>query len=279
MKRNKTASTRDLGLDIALIAANYLFKTDHLHYGFWPADLAPEMINLKEAQENYADFVVCHIPSGVKTILDVGSGTGALAKRLIAAGYDVECVSPSPFLTERIRTLIGNTPRIFECKYEEVVTDKRYDLILFSESFQYIKLEKSLSLSNELLQPGGHILISDFFRNETPESGPFGGGHPFVEFQRLIATYPLKMLVDKDITAQTAPNLDMVADCVDRVIAPIKDRLFNYASQVYPFPFRVAKWVFRKPLAHAEEKYFTGKRRGAAFCRYKTYRLMLFQQT
>lgn len=32
-------SSRELGLDLALILARYLWKTDHLHYGYWTAGM------------------------------------------------------------------------------------------------------------------------------------------------------------------------------------------------------------------------------------------------
>lgn len=273
----RTASTRELGLDVALIFSRYFFQTDHLHYGYWPDDLPVTVGNLRCAQENYSDLVIGHIPPGVRTILDVGTGTGALAQRLIGSGYEVDCVSPSPYLTKRARALLGDDPPIFECRYEDLNLQKRYDLILFSESFQYINLEAALSVSHQHLAGGGHLLISDFFRKETADRGPFGGGHSLTEFRREIARYPLRLLVDKDITAETAPNLDLVADFVDKVVAPVKEQLFTFLAGRYRLPFRALRWVFRRPLARAEDKYFTGKRTGANFQVYKSYRLLLFQ--
>lgn len=277
-EKAKTASTRELGLDLSLIVANYLFKTEHLHYGYWTDDLPLEMSNLRRAQENYADFLLGHIPEGVRTILDVGMGTGALARRLVAAGYQVDCVSPSPNLTKRAHMLLGEEQTIYECRYEDLTTEKRYDLILFSESFQYINLEAALSVSHQHLNNEGYLLICDFFRKETPDPGPFGGGHSLKEFRRQIALYPLRDLVDKDITAQTAPNLDLVADFVEKVAAPMKEQVFGFLGSRYPLPFRALRWMFQRPLARAEDKYFTGKRTGANFQIYKSYRLLLFQQ-
>lgn len=276
-QKQKKISTRELGLDLALIGAKYFFQTDHLHYGYWPSDLPQEMGNLRQAQENYADMIVSHIPAGAKTILDVGAGTGALARRLISEGYEVDCVSPSAYLTERIRTLLGPDQCVFECKYEDFSTDKRYDVILFSESFQYIKLEKSIAISHKHLHKGGHLLISDFFRKPTPERGPFGGGHPLADFYTTIEQFPLHKLVDKDITPETAPNLDLVADFVEKVVSPAKERIFFFLSNNYPVAYGILRRIFRKHLGQADEKYMTGQRTGANFLIYKSYRLLLYQ--
>lgn len=234
------------------------------------------MNNLHKAQEQYSDMIVSTIPEGTKTILDVGTGTGALAKRLLDAGYAVDCVSPSPYLTERARANVGSAAHIFECKFEDLVTDKRYDLILFSESFQYIPLDKSLALSEEYLNSGGYVLICDYFRNETPEKGPFGGGHHLSAFRKQIESTNLSLLLDRDITPLTAPNLDLVVDLVENVFIPMKSQVFEFARIKYPFWFRTLTSVFKKPLAHFDTKYTGGKRSGKNFQVYKSYRLLLF---
>ncbi|MBC7806187.1 MAG: methyltransferase domain-containing protein [Akkermansiaceae bacterium] len=269
-------SSHELGLDLAAIAARYLFETDHLHYGLWTEDLPVHMKNLHKAQEQYSDLIVSTIPDGTKTILDVGTGTGALARRLMDAGYSVDCVSPSPYLTERARANVGTDAQIFECKFEDLVTDKRYDLILFSESFQYIPLNRSLVLSQEYLNTGGHVLICDYFRNDTPDKGPFGGGHHLKDFRKELESSALTPLLDRDITPLTAPNLDLVADMNDKVVAPMKAQLFAFARVKYPFWFKLTTSIFKKPLAHFDTKYMGGKRSGKNFQVYKSYRLLLF---
>ena len=275
-KPAEVTSSRELGLDLAAIAARYLFGTDHLHYGLWTAELPVHMNNLRQAQEQYADLVVSTIPAGTKTILDVGTGTGALAKRLLDTGYAVDCVSPSPSLTERARATVGDRAHIFECKYEDLVTGNRYDLILFSESFQYIPMERSLALSQELLNPGGHLLICDFFRNATADKGPFGGGFQYADFEKQVAQTAFVPLVNRDITPMTAPNLDLVADFAEKVTLPMKAQLFAFARVKYPVWYKTLTWAFRKQLAHFDSKYMGGKRDGKNFAVYKTYRLLLF---
>jgi 2-polyprenyl-3-methyl-5-hydroxy-6-metoxy-1,4-benzoquinol methylase len=279
MKKNRRDSTRELGLDIAVIFARYLFQTDHLHYGFWTNGLPVEMKNLKQAQEQYADFIISKIPVGVKTILDVGMGTGALARQLLATGYQVDCVSPSPALTAQARAHPGGEClTIFECRYEDLQTEKRYDLILFSESFQYIQLRTSLPVSDNHLTENGYILICDFFRKDTLERSPLGGGHSLLDFEQQLQAYPLLLLENEDITANTAPNIDLTNNFVEVVIRPVKDCLFGFLLKNYPTPTKILMWIFRKHLKQAEAKYFSGQRTGANFARFKSYRLFLFQR-
>lgn len=282
---NATDSTRELGLDLAAMMARHLFGTDHLHFGYWSESLAPSIANLKRAQEVYSDYLLAQIPVGTRTILDVGSGSGAFACRLLKAGYRVDCVSPSASQTERLRTLRRETlgdqedeGDVFPCRYQDLHTERRYDMVLFSESFQYIPLKQALEVTCHLVKPGGHLLICDFFRRETPDQGPFGGGHKFAAFEREVGKLPLVPIVDEDITERMTPNLDLTADFVEEVMMPAKRRLFGYLERRYKWPFRALTWLFRRPLAQADAKYMTGQRRGANFARYKTYRMLLLQR-
>ena len=71
---------KEIGLDIGLAFSKHFYKTDYLHYGYWPEDLAVEPANVYQAQENYANYLLKNFPNGVKYILDVGCGSGKFAE-------------------------------------------------------------------------------------------------------------------------------------------------------------------------------------------------------
>src|SRR4030042_637082 len=182
MNKREKKSSREFGLELAAIGGKYLLNLEHLHYGYWAGDLEVKIGNLHKAQENYSDFLFSQIPESVETILDVGCGLGQTAKKLIDSGYRVDCVSPTPFLSEQVRSLLGNKSQIFECLYEEMETEKRYDLVLFAESFQYIALEKALKQTVKFLNNEGYLLICDVFRMEAERKRVVGGGHKLTKF-------------------------------------------------------------------------------------------------
>ncbi len=45
-------------------------KLNHLHYGYWTDGLKVDIANVHIAQENYANFLISHIPKSAKKILD-----------------------------------------------------------------------------------------------------------------------------------------------------------------------------------------------------------------
>lgn len=279
MSRHTAKGSRELGLELAAICGKHFLKLKHLHYGYWTKDLQLDITNLHIAQENYTDFLVSHIPNGVKTILDVGGGTGQTAKKLIDIGYHVDCVSPSPFLNEQTRSLLPNTSQVFECTYEQFQTQCKYDVVLFSESFQYVRLDKALEKTLTLLNNGGYLLICDFFKMDVNGNGVMHGGHKLAKFQQCIAQYPFELIEDIDITEQTAPNLDIFDDTVRNVVGPVLDSSLHYLANRYPLMVKFLRWKYRKKIERTYRKYFNSGRTSEDFRKFKTYRLLLYKKT
>ena len=277
MKKKRKVDFKEIGLDIGLILAKRMFNTEYLHYGYWADGLEVNSENILRAQENYADFIVSHIPRGTKSILDVGCGAGKFAEKLLDLNYLVDCVSPSPNLTRHVRRLLGNRSNIFECGFEDVETQSKYDLVLFSESFQYISMEQAILQSKKFLNPGGHILICDFFRKKVEGKSPIGGGHDIDEFYQLMSRYPVDLINDIDITEETAPSLDIMNDLLTNTIHPIFN-LFSYAmKENYPKFSSLVAWMFKKRLAKIDYKYFQQRTNGQSFSHFKTYHLFLYK--
>lgn len=211
-KQNRKIDTRAIGLDVSLAFARWLTGREHLHYGLWTG-LEVTAANLLAAQEAYSDRLLALLParSGLR-ILDIGGGAGETAKRLIAAGHAVEIVVPSPFLAGRCAE---NAPQavVHQTKFEDFRTDARFDVCLFSESFQYVPLAAAIDGARALLEPGGCIVIGDCFRaegfREDPLHATVGGGHKVVAFRAAVAERGLRLAQEADITAEVAPSVDL----------------------------------------------------------------------
>ena len=272
--------SKEVGLVAGLNLFRFFLDTRDLHYGLWSDGLEVNIRNLPEAQKRYTDFLLGHIPDGVERVLDVGCGAGGVARELIARGYRVEGVSPSPLLSDAARQQVGEDFVIHEGRFEDLRfdDDDRFDLVMFSESFQYIALDRVLELARRRLKPGGYVLICDFFKVPAPGRSVIGGGHPIEKFRAVLDASGLELLEDRDITAETAPNLDIVAQMGRELFLPTAE-LVGYAfDRNHPWLSKLLRWKYRKKLRKIRRKYLSGERNGANFAQHKVYRLLLLRE-
>ena len=275
--KNKVSSQR-VGLDIGLAIGRFFLNTEDLHYGYWPKGKTATIQNFAEAQKAHSKLIIDHIPDGTQRILDVGSGSGNLALKLINKGFQVDCVIPSEFLAEQVRAKLGNQSTIHICGFEDVPESEKYDLILFSESFQYVKLGESMVKIMTMLNPGGHLLICDFFRRDVLGKSPMGGGHSWQGFQDIITKHPLKMVTDLDITEETAPTIDLLAKFNADVVTPISEMSGEYLIDHYPRITRLLQWKFKKRIEKISRIYLSGAVNGYSFKQFKEYHLLVYEK-
>lgn len=265
----------EYGLENGALVMDFLFKSKYIHYGYFPDDMEQEFWNLGKAQEEYTKVLFSKIPEGVKTILDVGCGTGMVAKHLKEKGYDVECISPSPFLTKKAHE---NEPSLIvhECKFEDFTPAKRYDLVLFCESYQYIKLPDLFSKLAECVAPGGYMMLADKFKTNKDDSGPIGGGHLYEDHLRMCAENNFSLVTDVDITKNIAPTFDLLQNMSLNLFKPLFDNILRVLSANHPRIFKLVAWKFKKKIAEIDERLTRPNRNGRGFCEFNTYRIQVW---
>ena len=276
MAKKGKVSSQEMGLNIGLVVGRFLLNIEDIHYGYWPNGGEATMQNFARAQENHSKLIMDHIPEEVKSILDVGSGSGNLALKLWNKDYTVDCVIPSEFLGKQIQAKLGDSSKIHICGFEQMLPTRNYDLILFSESFQYVKMEESLQKAAEMISPGGYLLICDFFRRNVPGKSPMGGGHCWQKFQDTISTH-FRQVTDLDISQETAPTIRLLAQFNSEVLAPGAEMVGAYLKDNYPFLTAILQWKFKKRIQKIGRKYISGEVNEESFKKFKTYHLLLYR--
>ncbi len=191
-----------------------LTGTSYLHYGYWhplPASVDELTIpRMRVAQEAYATKLLDLIPTGVNKILDVGCGIGGNAKTMIERGFDVEALAPDPLQQQKfVKYTEGKVP-FHLTKFEDYQTERKYDLVLFSESSQYISVADLAMGTAKLLQPGGYLLMADMLRSDANYTeGIFANCHVNSELHAGLVKAGFKLIQTEDISKEIAPTIDL----------------------------------------------------------------------
>jgi SAM-dependent methyltransferase len=102
------------------------------------------------------------MPTGRRTVLDLGCGTGDVALGLLGRANRIDAVDPSrAMLRVARRRERADDPRLrwVEARAEEFRPDTRYSLIVAAESFHWMEWQEVLSWLPGALQPGAFLCL------------------------------------------------------------------------------------------------------------------------
>ncbi|MYI70363.1 MAG: methyltransferase domain-containing protein [Boseongicola sp. SB0673_bin_14] len=270
---------KPMELEIGALVSELVFGHGYMHYGYFPEGL-PEELSLQalgEAQHAYFEKLletIGTVPGDVHRILDVGSGTGANARGLIGAGFDVTCVSPSTQMNEMARANLPQGTQVIDATFEGLATNARYDLCLFAESFHYIALESALAQLEKYADMG--VVIFDYFlRNAAERDAPESRRSTHAAFLEAVARrWRFEVLVDKDVTAAITPTFIVLESLKEERLAPFVRRFRAVLKQRYPLRATVIEMVFGRSM----DKLVRKSGRSEKFARSHEYRLIALRR-
>jgi len=274
-KNRKIIDSKETGLRLGLIFNNLLSGSDDLHYGYFTSSKDIRELSFEDfkiAQENHSQLIIDHIPENTEKILDVGSGSGILAKKLINKGYQVDCVSPDKYLSQRIAKNTNNKVEIFNSIFEDVNTDKKYDLILFSESYQYIDIDTSFEKINKFLKDDGYFLICDCFQKDNSN---MRGGHNYVSFCHKIKNTTFALKKHLDITDEASKTYDFISNVYQHIDEAI-NIIHEYSINNFPYLSYLISFVMPSSFKTRIDKF--RRETGAYFKENKYYYLLLYKK-
>jgi MPBQ/MSBQ methyltransferase len=188
--------------------------SSYLHYGYWePLPKPGEELNitrLRTAQAAYTEKLFSFIPEGVNTILDVGCGVGGNAVYLRDRGFAVEGLAPDQIQEEKFIQNTQGKVTFHLTRFEDFKSSKQYDLVLFSESSQYISVDDLAQGSARLLGNGGYLLMADMMRsNGEYKEGIFSNCHVVSELKVALEKAGFNLVKTEDISDAIAPTIDL----------------------------------------------------------------------
>lgn len=193
--------TRDLNVVFLDLCAHLFGRPGDplapLHWGFWPDGQGIDTVPAGyDPQRAFSDALLAHVPDGAGSVLDVGCGLGFNARLLAERGLRVTAVSPVPHHCERIERagLPGVDVRC--ARFQDLAPDRRYDLLLFSESLNHFPLDDAfLRHCASFLADPGYVLMTD--------------DHPAARVRRIETQSVFRILRVVDITANVAPTTQL----------------------------------------------------------------------
>jgi SAM-dependent methyltransferase len=255
-----------------------LFDLEALHFGLWEEGEDVSLENIHVAQQRYTDRLLASFPEGVKSVLDVGCGTGKTSEQLLDAGYEVDSLSPCEYQEGLVKERLGDRVTFHRSTFEKLRTDKRFDLVLMSESCQYIEPTEAFKQARSLLNPGGHLLISDYFRKE--KTRYYRACHVFAPFMKQAEEDRFDLLADEDITDAVTPMLKFAEGIYEDYLLPMANVAGEWALREYPRTSWLGQRLFRKKVGKMKRSIYEDmpeKYDGKLFAERMTYRIMLFR--
>ena len=231
----------------------YLGLTDspYLHYGYWETLPVPAeeltIGRLRIAQEAYAAKLLDIIPTGTHTVLDVGCGIGGNAAYLLERGFTVEGLAPDPFQRERFLQCTHGQAIFHLTNFENFKATHPYDLILLSESSQYMAAVDIAQGAANILGDGGYLLLADMMRSDPNyKEGMFSNCHVVTELHAALVQAGFSLVKSEDISAQIVPTIDLYVDTFRRFGTNTIHYIADLIAIAVPPLYKLLRWIFRR---------------------------------
>ena len=249
--------THKSALDPMHLMYDNVLKSGYLHFGYWPTDNRKETGVLDEfcsAQERFAVELLNCLPPGQHRVLDVGAGMGRLSDEMTKRGHCVTAITPSSVQTAHIADRYPAVT-VKQGYFQDVglaLSPKSYDLIIFSESFRYMPLDRVVPLFDRLLGERGRVVIGDWFAQRGGTERP-GHDHNEVVFRQTVQQLGWTIMSERDVTQNVLPTLTLGRDVLCRLYLPLAGLLLSKFAQKWPRLYRAClprmiRWVEQKML-------------------------------
>ncbi|MGR8997639.1 MAG: GNAT family N-acetyltransferase [Gammaproteobacteria bacterium] len=184
---------------------------ENLHYGLFEQDGQ----DIRSAQQRATDFLFSHLPPCPCKILEVGIGLGTTLSKLVKAGYNATGITPDENQIHYAKNLYGESLPAFHERLEDFPGTRKFDLILFQESAQYIDTSSLFRKASDLLGDDGQIIIMDemSLRKVSPSEPSLPLIDDYISVGKALGFDVIEQL---DLSSQASPTNTYILDSVTR---------------------------------------------------------------
>ena len=241
-------------VDLELFFVTEVLKLRSLHYGYWDVGVKPQLApgDVVAAQARYTEELLRFVPEETRTILDVGSGIGDNAVACADRGFEVTALSPDKNHARYYPTDEQRRIAFHPVRYEDFSSQRRFDLLLFSESVNAMDWEVALQQSRRLVRPGGRMLISAVFRNPGDRPYPDDFALEDLPYVQLARRYGFTLEAARDITENCVPTLELAFAILTERLPPMLSVAEHFLRHSSPAKLALIKFFFRRQLKQLE---------------------------
>lgn len=235
------------GMNLELLFGTEVLKLKSLHYGYWEPHQELSLENFKKAQTKYTETLISLLPDTVKTVLDVGCGIGDNALAISKTGREVTAISPDKNHKKFFEQDEMKNINFENADLQNFKTDKKFDLILLSESQSYFSPIDTYKKCQKILNHPGYLLVSDMFN--VKENGWTPGVYTKDQYIKTAKDYGLDIVKSIDITKEILPTIKLANNFYKEFFIPSFLIAKTYLKNSSPVKYFLVKTFFKKQLS------------------------------
>jgi SAM-dependent methyltransferase len=113
------------------------------------------------------DAVGWLVPEGVRTVLDLGAGTGKFTRSLVARGLEVIAVEPDDVMRAALSGALPSVRAVKGTAEAIPLPDASVDVVTAAQSWHWVDEERALPEVARVLKPGGALALVWNVRDES----------------------------------------------------------------------------------------------------------------
>lgn len=227
-------------VDLPLMIVHRVLGLEHLHLGLSEPGRPLTYADVSGAQRRFTDNLIARIPTGTRTVLDVGCGVGHGTRMIRDAGFRVEGLNPDPY---QRTVFVAHLPEVpfHPVTFEAFRPPHAFDVVLFSESAQYVRLADFFPQCRAALGGGGRgtVIVADWFLR--PGVAAFYGAHDEAAFLAAAAQAGFTLAAEDDLTDRATPSVEYLSAFHRTHIIPAMDAAADIMRQQAPWWTRIIR--------------------------------------